>query len=60
MTLQTVAKDRSISYETARTHLRSIFGKTNAGRQAELATLLTRLNPIDLPAPRFDDIGARH
>ncbi|AJD41699.1 helix-turn-helix transcriptional regulator [Rhizobium sp. SEMIA 4085] len=50
MTLQTVAKDRSISYETARTHLRSIFSKTNTGRQAELATLLTRLNLIDLPA----------
>lgn len=50
MTLQTVAKKRSISYETARSHLRSIFSKTNTGRQAELAALLTRLNLADLPA----------
>ncbi|TCN30191.1 helix-turn-helix transcriptional regulator [Sinorhizobium americanum] len=51
MTLQNVAQDRAISYETARSHLRSIFSKTNTRRQAELATLLTRLNLVDLPSP---------
>lgn len=50
MALQSVAKDRAISYETARTHLRSIFSKTNTRRQAELAALLTSLNLIDLPS----------
>lgn len=50
LTLQTVAHGRAISYETARTHLRSIFGKTNTRRQAELAALLTRLNLVDLPS----------
>ncbi|WP_209601486.1 helix-turn-helix transcriptional regulator [Sinorhizobium kostiense] len=49
VTLQRIAQDRAISYETARTHLRNIFSKTNTRRQAELAALLTRLNLVDLP-----------
>ncbi|WP_171049003.1 helix-turn-helix transcriptional regulator [Rhizobium sp. MHM7A] len=49
-TLQDIARDRAISYETVRTHLRSIFSKTNTRRQAELAALLTRLNVVDLPS----------
>lgn len=34
-----------ISRETARTQIRAVFAKTNTHRQAELATLVTRLRP---------------
>lgn len=46
--LKQVAHERSVSYETARTHLRSIFMKTNTRRQAELAALLTQLHLVNL------------
>jgi len=44
------AADRlGMRYETARTHLRRIFGKTSTSRQAELVALLTRLgSPVAL------------
>lgn len=40
MSLREIAERKSISYETVRTHLRSIFSKTDTRRQAELAKLL--------------------
>ncbi len=43
LTMQEAAAARSISYETARTHLRSIFEKTGIRRQAELISLVSRL-----------------
>lgn len=43
LSLQQSAAARSISYETARTHLRSIFAKTGVRRQTELIALISRL-----------------
>ena len=37
------AEELSISYETARTHLRRIFSKTGTSRQAELLVLIDQL-----------------
>lgn len=41
--LREAAASRSISYETARTHLRSIFDKADVRRQSELISLISRL-----------------
>lgn len=43
MPLREIAERKGISYQTVRTHLRSIFSKTDTRRQAELAKLLARL-----------------
>lgn len=44
LSLKEIATKRSISYETVRTHVRSIFLKTDTKRQAELTAVLARLN----------------
>lgn len=41
--LRSAAKRKSVSYETARVQLKSIFDKTGARRQAELVGLISRL-----------------
>lgn len=41
--LRTAAEELRITYETARTHLRSIFGKTGTSRQSELILLIDQL-----------------
>lgn len=38
-----ISRRCDIAYETARTHIRSIFRKTGAARQAELVSILARL-----------------
>lgn len=38
-----IAEQRSISYLTVRTHIRTIFQKTDTNRQSELTALLTRM-----------------
>lgn len=43
VTLRDFAEIQGVSYETARTHMRSIFAKLGIGRQAELVALVTRL-----------------
>lgn len=40
--LETVANELHIARETARNHLKAVFGKLNVSRQAELVALLTR------------------
>jgi DNA-binding CsgD family transcriptional regulator/PAS domain-containing protein len=42
-TVEQVAEELEIRYETARTHLRRIFSKTQTSRQSELVLLLERL-----------------
>lgn len=42
-TLREFSEARGFSYETARTHMRSIFAKLGIGRQSELVALVTRL-----------------
>lgn len=42
-TLRNIAEEREISYETVRTHMRSILCKTDTNRQTELVALLGRL-----------------
>ena len=45
-TLRSAAAKLSITYETARTHLKNIFGKTGTCRQAELViAIVTTLPP---------------
>ncbi|WP_169516656.1 helix-turn-helix transcriptional regulator [Kaistia adipata] len=41
--LRNIAEAKSITYETVRTHLRSIFSKTETSRQAELVALMGRV-----------------
>jgi DNA-binding CsgD family transcriptional regulator len=41
--LETAADLLQIAKETARTQLKAVFAKTEAGRQAELVALVTRL-----------------
>lgn len=41
--LKQIAEQKSITYETARAHLRSIFAKTGANRQADLIALTGNL-----------------
>ncbi len=40
--LQSIADEKRISYETAKTHLRAIFDRTGTRRQSELVALLSR------------------
>ena len=42
-TLVQAAKALNISWETARTHLKTVFMKTNTHRQSELVALLSRV-----------------
>jgi DNA-binding CsgD family transcriptional regulator len=42
-TLEQAAEELGMTYETARSHLRRILGKTNTSRQSELILLLARL-----------------
>ena len=44
-TVEQAAEELQIRYETARTHLRRIFDKTNTNRQTDLVLLLGRLSP---------------
>jgi DNA-binding CsgD family transcriptional regulator len=41
--VEQAAEELSVTYETARTHLRRIFSKTGTSRQAELLLLIARL-----------------
>jgi DNA-binding CsgD family transcriptional regulator len=41
--IRKAADELSITYETARTHLRRVFGKTGTSRQAELVMLINQL-----------------
>jgi len=41
-----IAERRTISYETVRSHMRAILGKTDTNRQTELAALLARMRLI--------------
>jgi DNA-binding CsgD family transcriptional regulator len=43
--VEQAAEELTISYETARTHLRRVFGKTETSRQTELLLLMARLPP---------------
>ncbi|TCT03874.1 helix-turn-helix transcriptional regulator [Aquabacter spiritensis] len=47
--LRTAAELLGIAYETARTHLRSIFNKLDVRRQSELVALVTRLSGMVSP-----------
>ena len=42
--LRAAADAEAVTYESARTRLKSIFTKTNSNRQAELALLVARIN----------------
>jgi DNA-binding CsgD family transcriptional regulator len=50
--LQSAAVKLDISYETARGHLKNIFNKTGARRQAELVILIVTALPACLEASR--------
>jgi len=51
-TLRSAEAKLSISYETARTHLKNIFGKTGTCRQAELViAIVTALPELRLSSP---------
>lgn len=45
-TLRNIAEERQISYETVRTHMRSVLSKTDTKRQTELLALLGRLRLV--------------
>ena len=49
-TLRSAAAELHISYETARTQLKSIFGKTGTCRQAELVVVIVTAFPDCLEA----------
>ncbi|BAW05485.1 conserved hypothetical protein [Nocardia seriolae] len=50
--LQTVADTLAVTLSTVRAHLQHVFEKTHTHRQAELARLLTVVEPIfDRPPP---------
>ncbi|HXG32252.1 MAG TPA: helix-turn-helix transcriptional regulator [Bryobacteraceae bacterium] len=51
-TIKQAAQELSVTYETARTHLRRIFSKTGTSRQAELLLLLCRLSAADIEGLR--------
>src|SRR5262245_31866110 len=50
-TLRSAAAKLGISYETVRTHLKTIFNKTGTCRQAELVVVLVAVLPGCLGAP---------
>ena len=50
-TLRSAAVKLSISYETARTSLKNIFGKTGTCRQAELVIIILTALPGCVGAP---------
>jgi DNA-binding CsgD family transcriptional regulator len=43
MSLHEIATHRTVSYETARAHLKSIYRKTDTNRQSELSLLLSNI-----------------
>jgi DNA-binding CsgD family transcriptional regulator len=45
--VEQAAEELSVTYETARTHLRRTFSKTGTSRQAELLLLIARLPVIN-------------
>jgi DNA-binding CsgD family transcriptional regulator len=54
-TLRAAAFELSITYETARTHLKNIFGKTGTCRQAELViAIVTALPQLRLSSPLLE------
>jgi len=55
-TLEATAEQLRMTYETARSHLRRIFDKTNTSRQTELILLLARL-PKQSVEPTMDESG---
>ena len=55
-TLRSAAVKLSISYETARTSLKKIFGKTRTCRQAELVIVILTALPGELWAEVGDGI----
>jgi DNA-binding CsgD family transcriptional regulator len=48
-TVEDAAEQLAITYETARTHLRRIFSKTETSRQSELVSLLIRVS-VQVPS----------
>ena len=44
--LRAIAESQEMAYETVRSHLKSVFNKTDTGRQAELSALISRLGFI--------------
>jgi DNA-binding CsgD family transcriptional regulator len=50
--IEQTAEELSITYETARTHLRRIFSKTGTSRQTELLLLMARLPRLGNGDPR--------
>jgi DNA-binding CsgD family transcriptional regulator len=56
--LRPAAVKLSISYETARTHLKNIFGKTGTRRQAELViVIVTALPRLRWSNPSMESSG---
>jgi len=51
--LRTAASALNMKYETARTHLKSIFLKTDTHRQTEL--IIAVLNTVDKLSPQLED-----
>lgn len=41
--LRSIAEQRQVSYETARTHMKSLFSKMGARRQSEIVALITKV-----------------
>ena len=56
-TLRCAAVKLSISYETARSQLKSIFKKTRTHRQAELVIVILTALPGRLSSPLIEPIG---
>jgi DNA-binding CsgD family transcriptional regulator len=59
-TLRSAAAQFNISYQTARTHLKNIFNKTGACRQAELVTVILTALPDCLKAVRPEVCNTWH
>jgi DNA-binding CsgD family transcriptional regulator len=56
--VEQAAEELTITYQTARTHLRRIFSKTGTSRQTELLLLMARLPPwLDYRQPRVRQNG---
>lgn len=58
-TLRSAAAKLGISYETVRTHLKTIFNKTGTCRQAELVVVLVAVLPGCLGAPLDRALGSK-